>query len=241
MVPDRQTLRALAVGFGLAVGILLIPFLRFVLGYLTILVHELGHAAVGWLFGYPSIPAFDFRYGGGVTAHESRKIVIVLLVLGALGWAIWYCRRHRPAVTVVASATALYALLAFTPAHRALISFMGHGSELAFAGIFLYRAISGSAIKLDVERPLYAMVGFFIVLSGMRFAWGLIHDAGARAAYEEAKGGGHWMDFSVLAEQYLHVELATVAGLFWIACLLPPVAAWLAYSRNRISQVPAGR
>ena len=108
-----------------------------------------------------------------------------------------------------------------------MITYMGHGSELVFAGVFLYRAISGSSIKLAAERPLYAMVGSFIVLSDMRFAWGLIHDVGARAAYEEAKGGGHWMDFSVLAEQYLHVELTTVAGLFWIACLLPPLAAWL--------------
>ena len=112
---DREALRALVIGLGLAVGVLLVPFLRFVLGYLTILVHELGHAAAGWLFGYPSIPAFDFRYGGGLTSHESRKIVIVLLVLGALGYAMWYCREHRAALTVVGAVTALYALFAFTP------------------------------------------------------------------------------------------------------------------------------
>jgi hypothetical protein len=238
---DREALKSLAIGLGLAVGILLVPFLRFVLGYLTILVHELGHAVAGWLFGYPSIPAFDFRYGGGVTGHESRQLPIVIAVLGALGYAIWYCRRHRLAAAIAGAATALYALAAFTPLHQALITFMGHGSELVFAGIFLYRAISGSAIKHAVERPLYAMVGFFIVLSDMRFAWGLIHDAGARAAYEEAKGGGHWMDFSLLAERHLQMELATVAGLFWLACLIPPLAAWLVYSRKRISQVPAGR
>ena len=55
---------AFAIGLGLAVLTELWPLLRSLIGYFVVLVHELGHAASGWLFGYPSLPAFDFTYGG---------------------------------------------------------------------------------------------------------------------------------------------------------------------------------
>ena len=72
-------------------------------------------------------------------------------------------------------------------------------------------------------RWILGLAAFVIVA---RFSWRLIHDAAERWAYQEAKGGGHWMDFSVLAEQHFHVGLTTVAGLFWCCCLLPPLLAW---------------
>ena len=37
------------------------------------------------------------------------------------------------------------------------------------------------------------------------------------------------MDFSRIAEEYLHVELSTVALLFLLCCVLPPIAAFLAH------------
>jgi hypothetical protein len=192
-------------------------------------VHELGHAVSGWIFGYPSVPAFDFRYGGGLTSHEKRQIALLAVAYVGLGAAFYRCRRHPPAVIALGVLTGVYTLAAFTELHEILIVFMGHGFELLFAGIFFYRALSGASVKLAIERPLYAMLAFFIVLGDMRFAWGLIHDPGERAMYEEAKGGGHWMDFSVLAEQHFGTELQTVAGLFFIACLLPLIAGWLVF------------
>jgi hypothetical protein len=41
--------------------------------------------------------------------------------------------------------------------------------------------------------------------------------------YEAAKGGGHWMDFSRLAEEYFRVPLDFIAGAFFLLCLLPPL------------------
>ena len=246
---EPEARRALIAGLVLALVFLFVPFLGFVLGYLGILVHELGHAATGWLFGYPSIPAFDFVYGGGVTSHESRKMLIVVIVLAALAYGLWRLRGRPRGLIAAGVCAALYVLFAFTWLHDALITFMGHGAELIFAGIFLYRAISGSAIRVAAERPLYAFVGFFLVLHDLRFSWRLIHDAAERWAYQEAKGGGHWMDFSVLAEQHFHVGLTTVAGLFWVCCLLPPLLAWathrygshLAVVAHRLTAAPQAR
>jgi hypothetical protein len=238
---DQAALRSLGIGFAIALVVFLVPFLNYVFGYLITLVHELGHAVVAWLFGYPAVPAFDFMYGGGVTFHEDRKVLIVLLVYAAFAAGIYLYRRNRIASSVLGGAVALYTLLAFTPLHEILQIFMGHGAELVFAGIFLYRAISGEKIKVPAERPLYAFVGFFILLSDLRFAWRLIYSAEHRAMYENAKGGGHWMDFSRIAEEYLHTDLAAVAGVFLVACALPVVIALLVWANRAGIRDFAGR
>jgi len=219
----------LAVGSGalLAFIILLIPRLDFIFQIFITLVHELGHAVVGWLFGYPSIPAFDFMYGGGVTMHQQRAMPLVYGVLALLVTAAVFYRRNLKTVATLAFVTILYALSAFTPIHEVLNLFMGHGTELIIAGIFLYRGFSGFAVVHAVERPLYAFLGFFVLFSDLRFAWRLITDPVHRYLYEEAKGGGHWMDFSRIAEEYLRVDLSVVALFFLLCCFLPLIAIWI--------------
>jgi hypothetical protein len=195
---------AAGIGFVLAAVVLQMPFLSFIFSYLGVLVHEMGHALVGWLYGYPSIPAFDFVYGGGVTSRRNPA-------------SLWLC----------ASATLLYAVTAWSSAHRAVITGMGHGFELVIAGVFLHRALSGRACHHDAERIAYGFVGWFLTLDNVRFAYRLITDPAHRRMYEQAKGGGHWMDFSVLAEQYLHAPLAVVAFVFLLLCFLPPALSAL--------------
>lgn len=225
---DPEARRALIVGAVLAGLVLAVPFLRFVLSYLTILVHELGHAVFAWLFGYPALPSFDFYYGGGFTSYETRKTILLGLVFTAWIAALYLYRNHRPGFLAVGALAVLYALFALTPLHEHVIGFMGHGTELVFAGIFLYRALSGSAVKLPVERPLYAFLAFFIVASDARFALGLVRSPLERQLYADAKGGGDWMDFSLLARG-LGVELTALAGLFFLLTLAVPPLSWLIY------------
>jgi len=219
------------VGAVLAGLVLAVPFLRFVFSYLTILVHELGHAVFAWLFGYPALPSFDFYYGGGFTSYESRKTLLLALVF--TGWiaALYLYRNHRAGLLAVGTLAGLYTLCALTPLHEHLIGFMGHGAELVFAGLFFYRALSGSAVKIPLERPLYAFLAFFIVASDARFALGLVRSPLERQLYAEAKGGGDWMDFSLLARG-LGVELTTVAGLFFLLALAVLPLTWLVYRRR---------
>jgi hypothetical protein len=127
----------------------------------------------------------------------------------------------------------VYAALALTRAYDALILAMGHGGELAFATLALHRALSGRGCKLAAERPLYGLAGWFLVLAGLAFAWRLRTSAVHRALYQDAKGGGHWMDFSRLANDHLHVSLEAVATGFLIACVAPPaIALWLQRARR---------
>jgi hypothetical protein len=218
---------AAGIGLVLAAVALQLPFLSFVVSYLGVLVHEMGHALVGWLYGYPSIPAFDFVYGGGVTSHTNRIPLIAVSVLVGLAALAWLFRRNPPSLWLCSSATLLYALTAWSSLHHAVIAAMGHGFELVIAGVFLHRALSGRACHHDAERIAYGFVGWFLTLHNVRFAYRLITDAAHRRMYEQAKGGGHWMDFSVLAEQHLHVSLEAVAFVFLLLCLLPPALSLL--------------
>lgn len=188
----------------------------------------MGHAAFGWLFGYPSVPAFDFTYGGGVTLHQQRAPLLCVAIAAAACFGAWSLRDRPPLRDLAIGWIVAWAALALTRGHEAVILAMAHGAELAFATLALHRALSGRGCTLEAERPLYGLAGGFLVLSSLRFAFRLATSASHRAAYADAKGGGHWMDFSRLANESLHVSLETVAVGFLIACLAPPaIALWL--------------
>jgi hypothetical protein len=223
--------RAVASGLALALIVYVVPLLRFVFHTLITLVHELGHTISAWSFGIPAIPAFDFVYGGGVTLHQGRSTGLTILIYAgflALGYRL---RANRGYVIALAVWVCVYTLVAFTPLHEAIEIAMGHGSELIFAGIFLYRAFTGNACRAPGERPLYAFCGWFILINGAAFALSLLTSASSVAEYEDAKGGGQWMDFTRLADDYAHVDLRAIVFLFLLAVVLVPFAAYLASAR----------
>ncbi len=224
---DKGGWISLAIGIVIALIALAVPFFTQLLVVLPILIHELGHAIFGWFFGYPSLPALDFRYGGGVCIHSERDILI-LIVVYVIWAAIFYFwgMENRKRMALLASLIIAYTVFAFTSIHDVIILFMGHGMELVFSGIFIYRALSGSSIVHSVERPLYAYIGAFIVLGDLLFSYRLFTDETTRDWYENAKGGGHIMDFSRIAEDYLNTDLTTVAAFFLVCCILTPFFAF---------------
>lgn len=223
----REGWIALGVGALLAGVVMQLPFLSFVFSYFTVLTHELGHTIFGWLYGYPSVPAFDFVYGGGITQHTERQVFIAVAVQLGLLWLVWLFWRNVVSGTLAAATALLYAITAWTSLHEAVITAMGHGFELFVAGLFLHRALSGNACHHGAERVAYGFVGSFVTFERLRFAYGIVWNPFERQVYEQAKGGGHWMDFSVLAEQHFQVPLRLVAFVFLMLCYLPPLLAWL--------------
>lgn len=225
--------QVIAAGFGLSLLLLASEQVTFLLSPLITLVHEMGHAVMAWLFGYPAVPAFDFRYGGGVTLHGDRAGGILLLIYA--GWlALAYFYRHnRLTLLCLGIFTLLYTLVAFSPVHEMLFVAMGHGFELIFAVIFFYRALSGWGCRYPIERPLYGMVGFFIVFFNMRFAWQLQFNPVFREMYLMGKGGiDH--DFVRLARDFFHTDLATVVGLYGFFVVLTPAIAFLLYRYRQL-------
>ncbi|GAK49283.1 Tll1452 protein [Candidatus Moduliflexus flocculans] len=224
---EREGWLSFGIGAVITIIVFFLPFLNFIFSYMKVLVHEFGHALASWLFAYPSIPAFDFMYGGGVALTDERQPALFLVIYGGLALLFYLFRRNALALVLLGVFTVLYSACAFTEAHQVVILFMGHGSELLFAGLFLYRALSGSGVIVVVERPLYAFLGIFIMALDLQFAFQLMSDYGYRVDYEEAKGGGHWMDFSRIAEEFLHVDLTVVAGFFFFCCILTPLCAFM--------------
>jgi hypothetical protein len=198
-----------------------------------ILLHEFGHTVAAWMFGYPAIPAFNFAHGGGVTSIENRQWAIMLGWLAAVGWLLWRYRNHRPAWPLLAIPTAIYLALAVTRVHEIVITFMGHGMELTIAGVFLYRALSGSAVKHEIEKPLYAFLGLFLVLGEMRFAWGLANSREKQIEYGIELSGipNDWLRIA----DRLGTDLPTATGAYLLLTPLPVVLAFLFYRhRERI-------
>jgi hypothetical protein len=223
-----------ALGIGLAIAALCMWFTLpgTVFAYLGVLVHELGHTLAGWLFGYPSIPAFDFTYGGGVTAHQQRSVLVLLCAYGGLAALVYAARQDRRTLGAALGLVVLFALLAHTRWHQALILAAGHGAELLVAMLFFYRALSGHAILNPLERPLYAALGFYLALHNVQLGWSLASSWYEREVYAQAKGGAHQMDFSRLASEHLRISLAGVARLHVLASLAALPLVFLGYTRR---------
>ncbi|MDP6502192.1 MAG: zinc ribbon domain-containing protein, partial [Planctomycetota bacterium] len=104
---------ALAIGLALALSVSFIPLLGPTLSSLTILVHEIGHAATSWLFGYPAIPAFDFSHGGGISSHFGRSTFILIILLLAQVGLIFAARKSKRLMGTAIGLSVLWALAAF--------------------------------------------------------------------------------------------------------------------------------
>jgi hypothetical protein len=227
---DQPALNAIAASLLLAILLLLSDQVKFLLHPLITLVHELGHTFFAWIFGYFAIPAFDFIFGGGITFQSSERSPF-LMGLIAIGVTYLFYRYRNNYLTsrVLLGLTVVYSICAFTRIHEILIKFMGHGFELLFAGIFLYRVLSGFGCRSAIERPLYGMLGFFILFSDLQFASGLMTDADLRTIYEDGKGGLLDNDFVLLSRDYFSVDLSIVVLFFLICCLLTPVITYLLF------------
>ena len=161
---------------------------KHILNTLMILVHEMGHAIVGWLFGYPSLPAFDLQYGGGVTIHVNRWTALLILIYAGFAALIFLYRKNIPTLVLLCAVVAIHGFMAFTSWHEALILFMGHGTELVIAAIFIYRAVSGSKVVHAIERPMYGVIGFYIVFADMVFRMGPDDQPGPAGHVRRCKG-----------------------------------------------------
>jgi hypothetical protein len=229
---------------GAVAGVVLyvVPGFGFALRTLAVLLHELGHAIAGWLLGHPSIPAFDFMYGGGLTTYGQFRIGLVLLVAGGFAWLGWIFRRNPKTLVVLGVLFLLWIFAVSAERRRDLVmAAAGHTGELVFAAIFLYRALAGVGWKNPTfERPLGSVVAFFVLTNTVVFSWKLRNSADFLSWYREGKGGALMNDLEVIA---LDVRIWTgaapgiegVAGmLMLLAFVVVAVSVLLFLTRARV-------
>jgi len=226
-------------GFSLGVfrGVLYIPYTG--LDYMRIFFHELGHCVTFWLFGYPSVPMFDFEYGGGVTYPVMGRLwVLQYGVFAAMAGGLCYlCRTDGfffndecyPLLVIAILLIALHLSVAFNEGHRALIFFMGYGAEIIMAVFCMVRAILKLTLYGVVERYLNMIFGLFVIGSNIALLAGLIYSDIVRDAYSMQKGQELAGDFDQIAG-LLSISVQSVAkgALAYMAFMLAFgfVAAW---------------
>lgn len=225
-------------GFGLVAAIVVyaLPFTRFVFSALVTLFHEFGHAVAGWLFGYVSLPAFDFVYGGGLTHHGPFRASIAIAIGCAFAYLGWLFRENRKSAALIAAIGVAWLLIVISPWRRELaFAAAGHLSEFILAGILFYKALAGVGWRNPTfERPLGAFVAFFVQIHSTLFAWRLGHDPEFLAWYREGKGGALMNDLESIA---LDIQIRTgyapqiegVAKWLLVFSVLPTVIALIWY------------
>lgn len=227
---DRWFILGLGAFFAPALGLL--PLLQYMGWFLASLVHETGHCASAWFFGSPAYPAIRID-GHAAAMHSEQRTIIVVAVLAGLLWLAWHVRR-RPTLRIVLGASVLlYPVLAFTEAHELIHLLAGHMGELAFAGVFFYRALSGGFTASTAEKVTYACVAWFLVGRNVILDFGLITSESARRAYIGNGSFGLTQDFLRTARE-LGCSLGSVGFLMLIVSLTTLPIAWYVYRRHEL-------
>ncbi len=238
--------------FGFSLGafhtVLYIPYTG--LDYMRIFFHELGHCVTFWLFGYPSVPTFDFEYGGGVTYPVMGRIWLVQGgVFAAMAAGLYYlCRpdgfffnnERYPLLTITIALVVLHLSLAFNEGHHVLIAFMGYGAEIVMAVFCMARAILKLTLYGAFERYLNMTFGLFVIGSNLALLSGLLYSDIVRSAYGMQKGGELLGDFDQIASM-MAVNVQTVAkgALVYMVFMLVfgAIAIWW-WKRNEEAAAP---
>ncbi|MDJ0522604.1 MAG: hypothetical protein QNJ90_11105 [Planctomycetota bacterium] len=226
--PDRWFILGLGAFFAPALAML--PLVQYMGWFLASLCHEMGHCAVAWFFGMPAYPAIRID-GHAAAMHSQQQILLVVMVFAGLLWLTWCCRK-RPVLRVVFGVIVLlYLPFALTDAHAILHLLAGHWAEMAFAGVFFHRALSGGFTASTPEKVTYAAVAFFLLGRNVVMNFGLMTSEAARQAYIGNGSFGLTQDF-VRAARELGTSLSTVGFLMFVCSLATLPIAWFVWQRS---------
>lgn len=203
------------------------PILQYMGWFLASLVHEMGHAAFAWLCGMPAVPAISLVGHAAAMHSEQEPVLVAMIALGlaTLAWHLFEGGVRWIALAVVAT---IYPAIALTGVKEPLHLLAGHGAELAFAALCLWKTLDGGFTDSKLERALYGTVGWYLLGKNVFMCIGLMHSIEARAEYSENGSFGLTNDYIRVAEDVLAWRLESVALMMLVAGLLVlPVALFL--------------
>jgi hypothetical protein len=213
-------------GIGLATAPVfgLTPILQYMGWFLASLVHEMGHAAIAWLCGMPSIPAISLAGHAAAVHQEQSKFLVALIALGLCAAAWKFLAGHWRFVAI-GLVLVVYPAVALTGVKEFFFLVGGHGTELLFATLCLWKALDGGFTESRLERALYGTVGWYLLGKNAFMCIGLARSASARSEYQSNGSFGLTNDYIRLAEDVLNWRLESVAILMLVACILVLPAA----------------
>jgi hypothetical protein len=215
----------LAIGLATAPVFAWTPILQYMGWFLASLVHEMGHAALAWLCGMPAIPAISLA-GHAAAVHQEQSFVLAIAIACAFAAAAWHFLHGRTRIVAIALVAVLYPTIAFTGVKELLFLFAGHGGELVFATLSLWKVLDGGFTKTALERALYGTVGWYLLGKNVFLCFGLMTSAMSRAHYEQSGSFGLTNDYIRAAEDVLGWRLESVALLMLVASMMVLPAAF---------------
>jgi hypothetical protein len=190
---------------------------------------------VAWFFGMPAFPAISLE-GHAASVHSGQIVVFAVVVWAGLAGAAWRFLQGRARWTALGIVAVVYPALAFTNGKEALQLLAGHGGELAFGALALWKTLDGGFTESRLERGLYGTVGWYLIGTNAKLCLGLMFSDSSRAWYAENGSFGLTNDMIRAAEEVLHTRLQSVAFLMLLATLGALAAAfglWRLSSRSR--------
>lgn len=209
----------LGIGAVAAIAFTLTPLLKYMGWFLSSLVHEAGHCAAAWTMGCPSIPAIRLDGHAAAVHGEQSKVFAAVVFLG-LAYYAW----RRRSIPLGALALA-HPVLAFTGARDWFFLLAGHLSEIAFGGVFFWRALVGGFTQSRPERVAYGACAWYLVLGNVWLSGGLMFSESVRQWYRGSGSFGLENDYLRLAKS-LHIGVGAVAFLMLLVALAALPVAW---------------
>ncbi len=161
-----------------------------------------------------------------MTLHHPQNPVVLLGIYLSFVILLSIFRHKHLSLWILLITLGGYSAIVFTSLSKALVLIMGHGMELLLAGYLLYLALTNFSQWLC---PLFAMLGFSILLYDFSFAYKLMYDTTYQMIYTYQQGGKNLGDFSQLAQTYFDGNLSTVANLFIWYCCLTPILSYMLF------------
>ena len=190
--------------------------------FLSMWLHELGHALSAWMTGYGALPG---PWRTSVSDHRSLLVTLVIVVVcGGLGYRTWAAeRRILPWVFGAIAALAVAGAVLLSPTTATMLFTFGGdaGMMLLGAGLVLtFWARVGSHLHTSWLRWGFLVIGAFAVLDGVMSWWPARSDPSV-IAYGEIEGVGlsdptklvdrhHWTQHQLI-NRYCAVAVIAVA------------------------------
>ena len=206
------------------------------LEYMATFFHELGHTLFAWLYGYPTIPVFDFAHGGGLAISVTGQSYLVRgAALAVIGYGAYLLRDFTPFMIGLAVLGVFILATGFSEdIHMSMVDFMGPGAEALVAGFLLTRALLDISPGGVTERLLNAVFGFGILFQVLIKGFALLRNDAYRLVYFEQKGTHGFGDFDKIAERFLPLGFDGVVTIWLVlACLCLSVPFFLYWQDRR--------
>ncbi len=191
------------------------------MSYMIVFFHEIGHTIFMWFYGYPAIPTFDFKHGGGMSwPLFGQQIIILIIIWSIMGYGLWLFKGYLGLQIAIALLFLLNIGFAFNDYHKSVFTAMGHISESLIASFFLYRVLFNLVPRGDLERFLNAFFGFGIIFHSLIECYGLLKNEAFRLVYYQQKGSHGFGDLDKLSSDISILSFSSVVLILMVINIL---------------------